>query len=49
MKTTLSKVSQNLCCGKLCLKENFDKKVMSKMSSQEFYTRVLKRINAAEG
>ena len=48
MKTTLSKVSQYLCCGKLCLK-NFNKKVMSKTPSQELYTRFSKRINAAEG
>ena len=49
MKTTLSKVSQNLCCGKLCLKENFDKKVMSKVPPQELYTRFSKRNNSAEG
>ena len=49
MKTTLSKVSQHLCCGKLWWKENFDKKVMAKTPSQELYTRFSKRINAAEG
>ena len=49
MKTTLSKVSQHFCCGKLCLKENVDKKVMSKTPSQELYIRFSKRNNAAEG
>ena len=49
MKTTLSKVTQNSCCGRLCLKENFDKKVMSKTPSQESYTRFSKRINAGKG
>ena len=48
MKTRLRKVSQYLCCGKICLKENFDKKVMSKTPSQELYRRFSKRINAAE-
>ena len=48
MKTTLSKVSQYLYCGKLCFKENFEKKIMSKTSSQELYTHFSKRINAAE-
>ena len=49
MKATLSKVSQNLCCGKLCLKENVEKKEMSQTSSQELFTHFSKRINAAEG
>ena len=49
MKTTLSKVSQNFCCGNLCFKENFDKKVMSKTPSQELYIRFSKINNAAEG
>ena len=42
MKITLSKVSQNLCCGKLCFKENFDKKVMSKTPSHELHIRVFR-------
>ena len=42
MKTAASKVSQNLCCGKLCFKENFDTKVMSKTLSHELYIRVFR-------
>ena len=40
MKITLSKVSQTLCCGKLRLKETFDKKVMSQTPLQKLYTRL---------
>ena len=48
MKTTLSEVSQYLCCGKLYLK-SFDKKVMPKTPSQELYTRFSKLIQQKVG
>ena len=48
MKTTLSKVSQTLCYGKIRLKETFDKKIMSKTRLQKLYTRFSKRINAGK-